>query len=290
MSTSKIPVWLQWGTYPTLLILNLGVIAFDIHHQTPGRLAGALIAFNAISLLVLEHLYPMQQRWRMSWHTAKRDVFFMVFGIISMIASNWTLTAFAVAIAPKSGWLNSLSTTHGTLIALIVVQFFQYWLHRLMHESSGKIGQVAWRIHRPHHVLERVYLLMHVRFHPLDAFFTRAAFILPLTWLGINANALYAMSIIVGLQGLVGHLNVDLRAGWLNYIFTGTELHRYHHSVDSNEGKNYGAFTPLFDLIFGTFVYRPNQSPAALGIHPDQGPNADATLAHFIYPFKKTSN
>ena len=30
-------------------------------------------------------------------------------------------------------------------------------------------------------------------------------------------------------------------AGWLNYIFVGTELHRYHYSV--------------FDQMFGTFVY-----------------------------------
>ena len=288
MNTAKaIPRWLQWGVYPSLLVLNLALVSFDISEGSPGRHAGILSAFNVLSLMLLEYLYPMQQRWKMNWFSAKRDLFFMVIGIGSLIFSNWALTAFAIAIAPKSGLLNNLSVIHGTLIAMLVVQFFQYWLHRLLHESNGNVGRIAWRVHRAHHVLEKVYVLMHVRAHPVDAFLTRLVFILPLTLLGINANALYAMSIIVGLQGLISHLNVDLRAGWMNYLLTGTELHRYHHSADAKEGKNYGAFLPIYDLIFGTFVYRPNQAPAELGVsQEDEGPDSSATLAHIVYPFR----
>lgn len=288
MIQTSIPRYLQWGTYPLLLTINLTVVTWDVMTNNSGRFAGALVTLNALSLLLLEYFYPMQMRWRMTWHTAKRDLFFMACGIVMIIFSNWALTYLAIAIAPTEGWLNDIPVITATIIAMVIVQFFQYWLHRFMHEGRGKLGKFFWKVHRPHHILERVYVLMHARFHPIDAFFTRAVFIFPLTWLGISADALYAMTIIVGLQGLIGHLNVDLRAGYLNYLVTGTELHRFHHSADVQEGKNYGAFLPLFDLLFGTFVYHPAQAPKELGVSPtDQGPNSDATIAHIIYPFKK---
>lgn len=60
-------------------------------------------------------------------------------------------------------------------------------------------------------------------------------------WLGATREAVFAAGGIIGLQGLVSHCNVDLRAGWFNYLFAGTELHRYHHSGDPREAKNFGS-------------------------------------------------
>lgn len=284
----RLPRWAQLGVYPVVLAFNIAVVALDIHANQPGRHAALLVGFNVLGLMLLEYYFPMDERWRMTWHTAQRDLFFIAFGIASIVLSNWALTWFAIAVAPSEGWLHELPVIPATIAALVAAEFFQYWLHRFMHEGRGALGAFAWRVHRPHHVLDRVYLLMHARFHPIEAFLTRAVFIVPLAFLGISADALYAMSIIVGLQGLVGHLNVELRAGWLNYLLTGTELHRYHHSADLSEAKNYGNFLPLFDMIFGTFVYRPERRPAMLGVRDEgDGPNADATFAHFIHPFRR---
>ncbi len=76
-------------------------------------------------------------------------------------------------------------------------------------------------------------------------------------------------------------------AGWLNYIFVGTELHRYHHSADVSEARNYGATLSVFDRLFGTFVYHPGLPPQALGFDASTGlPACERTFAVLALPFR----
>jgi hypothetical protein len=100
-----LPHLLSIATYPLLLTINLVATGFDIHQHALGRSTPFLFGTNVLMLLLLEYFYPMQQRWRMSWHTAKRDLFFMALGILTLIGANWGLTALAIALAPKHGWL-----------------------------------------------------------------------------------------------------------------------------------------------------------------------------------------
>lgn len=282
-----IPAFIQWGSYPLLLLSSLSIVAVDIQNGTPGASSIYISVMSISVLLLLEYFYPMQQRWQMNWHYAKRDGFFIVVAALSIALSNELLLTLTLSFAPKHGLIESLPLLPGTLVALLVFQLFQYGLHRAEHELPGKPGRFGWRIHRPHHVCDRLYLFMHGRGHPVDAFLTRAVYLLPVALLGTSAESLYLLVVIINLQGLVSHLNVDLRAGWFNYLLTGTELHRYHHSSDSNGAKNYGAVTPLFDILLGTFVYRPGQAPSHLGVDSsDPGPDKNATFAHLTFPFK----
>ena len=115
-----------------------------------------------------------------------------------------------------------------------------------------------------HHLPEQVYVLMHPAGHPFNLLLLQGLIRLPLFyWLGASPEAVFAAGGIIGLQGLVSHCNVDLRAGWFNYLFAGTELHRYHHSGDPREAKNFATALSLLDVVFGTFVYRPGQLPAS---------------------------
>ena len=83
---------------------------------------------------------------------------------------------------------------------------------------------------------------------------------------GLSPEAAFAATLIVDLQTMISHFNVDVRAGLFNYLFIGTELHRYHHSASFEEAKNYGTVIPLWDLVFGTFLYRPGVPPARVGL------------------------
>ena len=76
---------------------------------------------------------------------------------------------------------------------------------------------------------------------------------------------------INGLYGLISHFNVDARMGWLNYIFVGPELHRYHHSAGVNDAKGYGNTLSIYDWMFGAFVYRPGVPQAELGVNAAAG-------------------
>jgi sterol desaturase/sphingolipid hydroxylase (fatty acid hydroxylase superfamily) len=107
---------------------------------------------------------------------------------------------------------------------------------------------------------------MHPVAHPLNFIVSLAIVQLPLVTLGARPETLFLFNALMGLQGLVSHFNVDIKAGPLNYLLVGTELHRFHHSASLDEAKNFGVLTPFWDLVFGTFRYDPRRLPAALGV------------------------
>lgn len=85
----------------------------------------------------------------------------------------------------------------------------------------------------------------------------------------------------------MSHFNVDSRVGWLNYLLVGTELHRYHHSADPAEAKNFGAVVSIWDQVFGTFVYRPGNVPRALGVDEPRHYPADTQLLQvLVHPLR----
>ena len=128
---------------------------------------------------------------------------------------------------------------------------------------------------------------MHAVGHPINAVYVRALLMLPSIFFGFSADAIFAATVLTAFQGMVAHFNVDLRAGYLNYILMGTELHRYHHSAAPNEGKNYAAVVTVWDQLFGTFDYHPGSLPEALGVHdPKIYPNSDQLGRVLLIPFK----
>jgi sterol desaturase/sphingolipid hydroxylase (fatty acid hydroxylase superfamily) len=123
--------------------------------------------------------------------------------------------------------------------------------------------------------------------HPLNSAYVRVILMLPPIALGFSQEAIFAASVLTGFQGLVSHFNVDIRAGCLNRLFMGTELHRYHHSADPKEGKNYAAVVTLWDQLFGTYDHHPGAQPRALGVHDRSAyPQNEQWGALMAIPFK----
>jgi sterol desaturase/sphingolipid hydroxylase (fatty acid hydroxylase superfamily) len=92
---------------------------------------------------------------------------------------------------------------------------------------------------------------------------------------------------VLGLQQTVSHVNSDLRTGWLNYLLIGAETHRYHHAA--GERGNYGSVVPFWDMLFGTFIYRPRQVPDRLGLDdPAAYPDPRRFHLALAYPFRRT--
>ena len=59
------------------------------------------------------------------------------------------------------------------------------------------------------------------------------------------------------MSGLFQHSNCDIRLGWLNYLVSGPEVHRWHHSKQIAESNaNYAHSFVVWDLLFGTY-FRP---------------------------------
>lgn len=128
---------------------------------------------------------------------------------------------------------------------------------------------------------------MHVVGHPLNLLATNILLMALLPYLlGCPPEVVFLFSVLANLQGIVGHLIVDIRAGWLNYLLAGAEVHRWHHSARIAEAKVYGAVLMIFDLLFGTFVYRRGESPESLGVaEPDRYPRSDEIIRVFALSF-----
>lgn len=252
-----------YAAYPALLSATLATIfasiafAWDLEAVLWGYLSGLLVV-----LIVLERLFPLSPRWGMTRAGFLRDLKYLIASGAAIGAVRAGFGALALRLGEGSrGPLADVPLWIAVPSALLAFDFLQYWLHRWSHENA-----FLWRIHVAHHLPDRVYVVMHAVFHPLGALLTAALLQAVLLLLGLSPAAVFAAMLIIDLQTMVSHFNVDIRAGAFNYLLVGAELHRYHHSADAAEAGNYGAVTPIWDLLFGTFVYRPGRQPAALGV------------------------
>jgi sterol desaturase/sphingolipid hydroxylase (fatty acid hydroxylase superfamily) len=150
------------------------------------------------------------------------------------------------------------------------------------------VARFLWRVHAVHHLPQRIYFLMHPVMHPINIVLVMAIGFVPSFLLGISQEAVFVFNLILGVQGLFSHFNVDIRVGPLNYLLVGTELHRRHHSANLAEAGNYGAVTPFWDLVFGSFSYSAGRQPEKLGIADDEPyPSSNNYLACLVMPFAK---
>lgn len=148
----------------------------------------------------------------------------------------------------------------------IVLDFWFYWYHRVMHESDG-----LWKFHRTHHLTKHPNPLLTLYADTEQEFFDIAG--VPL--------ATYATMKLMGLPmgfyewwichqyvmfaELAGHSGLRLLSSppntlsWLLHMF-GAELiiedHDMHHRRGWKKSGNYGKQTRLWDKIFGTLKDR----------------------------------
>ncbi len=282
---------IRWGLYPASWAVVLG--SFHLLHTTtidPRSLWVWTIGGLALIYLVIEYVFPYEARWSMSWRSFLADMKFAVVNTVFVAGLSALLAIFTITISgdlsgPASEWPEPVQLA----ACLLIFEAINYSLHRAMHETKGRVGRFLWQSHAAHHLPPRLYLVMHAVFHPLNGIVIQgAAIILPVWLMGYNENVVTMFLIINGMHGLISHFNVDVRMGWLNYLFVGPELHRYHHSANVDEAKNYGATLSLYDQLFGTFVYRPGVAPAELGVDPRSGlPPYERYFDVMLLPFRR---
>jgi sterol desaturase/sphingolipid hydroxylase (fatty acid hydroxylase superfamily) len=280
----------RWGLYPA----SWAIVLFGFHRinawgHDPRMVWGQTVGVLLPIYLAIEIMLPYQKRWAMTWASFRADLKFVVMNagssaLISAALAYVTITTAGDHTGPATGWPLPLQL----LACLLIFEAANYALHRAMHELGGPLGRFLWRSHAAHHLPPRLYLVMHAVFHPINAVFIQTlAITLPIWVMGYDAKTVAMFFMINGMHGLISHFNVDVRMGWFSYVFAGTETHRYHHSAAVTEAKNYGATLMIYDLLFGTFVYRPGVAPAELGTPADSGlPTYERFGAVMALPFR----
>jgi sterol desaturase/sphingolipid hydroxylase (fatty acid hydroxylase superfamily) len=245
---------LSWAAYPVLVLLPF---AWLVEHLDVDNI-GLLVAFAYISLLttgILEWVQPYSRLWRRSHSDIVTDIAHQFLtGFIAQFIRVFLVVGFFLLIDRTTEdlalpvWPTHWPLWAQAILGLLVAEFADYWRHRLFHE-----WRLAWRLHAVHHCATRVYFLNANRFHVFDALVNSLVNASILALAGASTEAVYLVGIFTGLHSPWQHANVHYRLGWLNWVFAGAELHRWHHSTSEVESNsNYGNNLIVFDTLFGT--------------------------------------
>ncbi len=281
---------ITYALYPVLLTSIILVIVGAIHYQWNYKLTYGFTTLALILVLMFfEFMLPLSPKWKMTWKNFLRDLKYIVVDAPLIAVTKSAFGLFAIYYSENhKGFFSSTPTIISVIGFLLVYEFFQYWYHRLSHTSKGRWGKFLWGVHLAHHLPDKVYVVMHAVFNPINAIITAIIVQAPLVLLGISPEAALAATLIIDLQSMISHFNADIRAGFLNYIFIGAETHRYHHSANMNESKNYGNTLAIWDFVFGTFLYKRGRTPEKLGVEGQEDyPPSNNILKVITYPFKK---
>ena len=292
-SDSLIRRVVRWGLYPA----SWALLLFGFHRitgwgQNPTQVWLQTTGILVPLYLLIEVMLPYQTRWKMTWASFWADLRFIVVNGAAGAAVSLALGWLTIGTAGRADGLASGWPVWGQVLAcLLIFEAINYHLHRAMHQMPGPVGQFLWRSHAAHHLPPRLYLVMHAVFHPINGMLVQAlCLVVPIWAMGYGPQAVAIFFMINGMHGLISHFNVDMRMGWLSYVFVGTETHRYHHSAEVSEAGNYGNTLAIYDVIFGTFVYRPGVPPEALGVAESAGlPRYERVLAVLALPFSRSA-
>jgi sterol desaturase/sphingolipid hydroxylase (fatty acid hydroxylase superfamily) len=280
----------QWLFFPVSLATGLAAIGYALGHGLPAeKVALPIPIFFLVLIAIFERILPWDPAWNRSRGDVKADLFSIAtvalglesfFKVGGPLAVIWTLSRLHL---PPDWHAFPSHWPFWTQCLLVIgfIEFVKYWFHRMGHETK-----FWWPLHSVHHAVKRVYLLNGFRIHPLYHLFTYVLGYFPCIVLGAPAETLMVHTVALGICGGFQHCNIHLKYGFLNYIFSTNEIHRWHHSTKLAEGnKNYGAILSIFDVIFGTYYNVPGKSPETIGMVKEQGYPINGYLAQLAIPF-----
>lgn len=186
------------------------------------------------------------------------------------------------------GWVTNTfdSLVTSTLFCVVVLDFWQYLFHRLMHRWAW-----LWRIHRVHHSDRDYDLTTGLRFHPLEGVLTIFWRLAPVVLLGMPREALLVNAMLVLWVDFFTHANVRLPSRLeraLRTILITPALHRIHHSLDTTDDRrNFGTIFSFWDRFFETLRQRSVQKQPVPLTGVDNIPTARSlgTMHTLMMPF-----
>jgi sterol desaturase/sphingolipid hydroxylase (fatty acid hydroxylase superfamily) len=166
-----------------------------------------------------------------------------------------TVNSALAAVSPELvvAWVHWLQGLPGAVkigLALLVVDFLIYWIHRGQHRFDA-----LWRTHVWHHSIEHMYWFAGFRTSFLHSFLyniPQAAVPMLLFNLSpLQAGIGYSIGMFIQFWE---HTNVKVNLGPLRWIFITPQYHRIHHSATRYSGMNLGTTFSIWDRLFGTYV------------------------------------
>ncbi len=264
-----IKYFVSWVTWPALMVICLAITAYGFALGHPVIAFNISYVFLIVALWRLEIFMPYAREWQKpdGQNLASIAHTLTSKGTVQGVLLFGGTIGLADYITPVSApgyslWPRDWPMTAQVILGLVTAEFGLYWGHRLAHETY-----ILWRFHMIHHSVTKLWFVNTGRFHFVDSFKSIMMGLGVLLALGAPMEVVKWMSVITAFIGMLTHCNVEMRFGWLSYIFNTPTLHRWHHSKKIREGnKNYSENIMLWDLIFGTFFNPDRPPPVDIGI------------------------
>lgn len=238
------------------ILQSIGI--FTLAYFQQWSLEAALFAGTLVALfagIIVERLVP----YRLAWNKKQDDLKTDLTSAVMLVAIVDPLLKLAGPIAviavyewfdvSQSIWLGSMPLYVQLIVVTLLIELGRYWSHRLHHAVKP-----LWWLHAMHHSSKRLYVINNMRFNPINYILNFLIGVFPVLFLTPSTEALLGYLALSQPVLMLQHANIDLKNGWLNFVFSTNELHRWHHSTDTRKANsNYGNAIVLWDQIFGTF-------------------------------------
>lgn len=272
----------SWVLWPGLLAGAIALTDRAISSDNPALWFNATYFGLAVILFFLERVMPHERSWLRNDGQILTDLSHTLFNkgmAQALIVFGAALVAPELLDDPSGIWPTHWPFALQVAAGLVIAEFGMYWAHRLSHEWP-----LLWRLHAVHHSAPRLWIVNTGRFHFLDTWLSLFMGLAVLVALGCPQNVLLMGSAIHAFFGILTHCNVELRFGPLNWLFNTPAVHRWHHSMNLDEGnRNYGENLMIFDHLFGTYFFSDRKPPAAIGIREAM---PETFLAQLAAPFR----
>lgn len=215
----------------------------------------AMVAAIYAGTIVAERLWPAErgQPWRRAGFNIVIGVLLFV---ISAVIVRFLQPLIQPLVAAPLGGLLRVELPDGVwgsflqvMAYFLVYDFFYYWWHRAQHELVW-----LWPQHELHHSDTALNITTSLRHHWLEDPLRVFAMAAPFGFLFYFKPASVPwVATVLGLWPFFIHANVRLPMGWLTPVMAGPQYHRIHHSIEARHwNKNYAAYFPIWDIVFGT--------------------------------------
>lgn len=213
--------------------------------------AVGLVALAFVQLM--EWFNERHEGWRITKREFFTDSFYVVLGITAI---SWLTDALAnspmvqtkEALGLSTPWLAELPFLVQVALVMLLVEFGQYWMHRLMHHNAW-----FWSTHAPHHHVTQLNAMKGYVGNPIELFLISLSVV---AFLDFAKAPMFAAFNTLGAISYYAHANVRADPPrWYSFFFTTIQHHSLHHTALSFEDTrcNYGNCVILFDRLFGTF-------------------------------------
>lgn len=173
------------------------------------------------------------------------------------------------------------------LMSILLVDFFHYLSHRLMH-----LVPWFWKLHRLHHSDKHVDAITSFIHHPFEVVSVFIVNVPLYVLFDVPVEAIFYHSMLMVTHSPFTHTSLKLPEKFdtlLSYFIVTPNFHRVHHSLDMKEGNSsFGIVFPFWDRLFKTLISKSAKEIYQLkfGIKPQESPKKYSAAQFLINPLK----